>query len=128
MYLKVYMTDTEPLKDPAMFERLLRLVPDERRERVMSKRQTGDRAAGLAAGLLLSMATESMGLAGADEYIRYNAYGKPYYDLQRTGSSVRTDRRDCRRYISACLTRTSGRCVWCRIRSAAVMSSCCAPE
>ena len=85
MYLKVYMTDTEPLKDPATFERLLRLVPDERRERVMSKRQTGDRAAGLAAGLLLSMATESMGLAGADEYIRYNAYGKPYYDLAAYG-------------------------------------------
>ena len=85
MYLKIYMTDTEPLKDPATFERLLRLVPDERRERVMSKRQTGDRAAGLAAGLLLSMATESMGLPGADEYISYNAYGKPYYDLAAYG-------------------------------------------
>ncbi len=85
MYLKVYAADTSPLKEPKTFERLLGLVSDERRERVMSKRQTADRAAGLAAGLLLSMATESMGLPGADEYIRHNAYGKPYYDLAAYG-------------------------------------------
>lgn len=81
MYLRVYTADTGPLSEAATFDRLLRLVSDERRERVMSKARTDDRAASLAAGLLLSMATESMGLPGADEYIRCNAYGKPYYDL-----------------------------------------------
>jgi 4'-phosphopantetheinyl transferase len=81
MYLKIYAADTAPLKEQAAYDRLMRLVPEQRRKITMSRKQTDDRAASLAAGLLLSLATERMGLPGADEYIKYNAYGKPYYDL-----------------------------------------------
>ena len=81
MYLKVYSADTSALKDPALQDRLINLLPQERREKTDSRKRAEDKAASLAAGLLLSLATERMGLPGADEYIKYNAYGKPYYDL-----------------------------------------------
>ena len=67
MYLKIYTADTRPLKNQATYDRLIRLVPEQRRKITESRRQADDRAASLAAGLLLSLATERMGLPGADE-------------------------------------------------------------
>lgn len=87
MYLKVYTADTGPLKEQQVFDRLIRLVSEDRREKTISRKSIADSAASLGAGLLLSLATERMGLQGADEYIRYNEYGKPYYDLEAYGAS-----------------------------------------
>ena len=53
MYLKIYTADTKPLKDQAAYDRLIKLVPEQRRRITESRKKTDDKAASLAAGLLL---------------------------------------------------------------------------
>lgn len=75
---KVYIADLECLKDTALFERFLRLVPEYRREKALRFRFQKDQMQSLAVGLLLKKACADFGIPGADEHVSLGENGKPY--------------------------------------------------
>ena len=75
----VYTADISVLKDPAVFDRLLGVVPEYRREKAMRFKFPGARMQSLGVGLLLRQACRDFGIEGADEYVVLGENGKPAF-------------------------------------------------
>jgi len=92
--LQIWIADTEPLKDPALFERWLTLMPDERKDKISRIAAPEGRRRSLAAGALLQTALAPFGLR--EGTIRLGQWGKPYlegredlfFNLSHSGSRV----------------------------------------
>lgn len=76
---KIYIADLTCLNDVDLFERLLGLVPESRREKALRFRFPKGKMQSLGVGLLLRKACEDFGIPEADEYVALEKNGKPYF-------------------------------------------------
>ena len=75
---EIYIADTEPLEDVALFEYLYRTLPQARRQKIDRLRRVEDKRLSLGAGVLLSRA---LAYHGIDTYtVVESAHGKPYLE------------------------------------------------
>lgn len=75
--IRIYILDTEELKEPGIFERGLSQVTEERRKKVLRFRLEKDRLMSLGAGLLLKKAFRDEGFRTPPE-IAVDENGKPF--------------------------------------------------
>lgn len=75
--VQVYVADVSMLNEASAFERLMRLVPEYRREKAMRFKFLKGQVQSLGVGLLLKKACEDFGIAGADAHIAYCENEKP---------------------------------------------------
>ena len=75
----VYTADISVLENPAVFERLLGIVPAYRREKAMRFKFQSGRMQSLGVGLLLHLACRDLGIQGADENVVLGENGKPAF-------------------------------------------------
>ena len=73
---RLYLASADALKDTARFARLLKTVPDTRREKVLSYKNAEAARLSLAAGLLLEAALRDFGLEAGE--MRTGEHGKPW--------------------------------------------------
>jgi len=93
---KIYISDISALKEPAVFENLLKRVPEYRQKKTMSFKFEKGKIQSLGVGLLLQLACNEAGLAHADEHVAYGKNGKPYlidfpkvqFNLSHSGERV----------------------------------------
>ena len=93
---RIYIADISVLKDPSVFEKLLKCVPEYRQKKTMSFKFEKGKVQSLGVGLLLRRACEEAGFAGADEHIAYGENEKPYlvdcpdlqFNLSHSGERV----------------------------------------
>ena len=76
---RIYIADISVLKDPFVFESLLKRVPDYRQKKAMSFKFDKGKMQSLGVGLLLRQACKEAGLEGADDHIAYGENGKPFF-------------------------------------------------
>ena len=93
MKTKVYIADTSPLRDGAVFSRRLTCVSGERLNKINRCAKHDDKIRSLAAGLLLEKALDDIGIS--DREIRIGDNGKPYlangtvfFNLSHSGERV----------------------------------------
>ena len=75
----VYTADISVLNDPAVFDRLLGVVPEYRREKAMRFKFQSGKSQSLGVGLLLRQACRDFGIEGADENVVLGENGKPAF-------------------------------------------------
>ena len=93
---RIYIADISVLKDPFVFESLLKRVPEYRQKKAMSFKFEKGKMQSLGVGLLLQLACKEAGFEGADEHIAYGENGKPYlvdcpnvqFNLSHSGERV----------------------------------------
>ena len=93
---RIYIADISVLKEPSVFEKLLKTVPEYRQKKAMSFKFAKGKMQSLGVGLLLRKACEDAGFAGADEHIAYGENEKPYlaecpeiqFNLSHSGERV----------------------------------------
>ena len=96
MKTRIYLMDTEQLRDPDTAERVYQALPEKRRKAADRYRYPEDRLRSLASGALLLKLCETEGLSPAMEDLTENAYGKPCFsahpeicfNLSHSGSKV----------------------------------------
>lgn len=76
---RLYIMDTEPLRDPAAADAVYASLPEIRKEKADSCRNPEDRLRALAAGALLVKLCDEEGLSPLMEDLTVNAYGKPFF-------------------------------------------------
>lgn len=76
--MKIYLADTEPLKEQERFMRLLLRVPERRQKKVLRMMDEANRRQSLGAGILLSVALSERGYT--EEQVKIGPYGKPYLE------------------------------------------------
>lgn len=92
--MKIYLTDTEPLKATDRFEKMLLKMPECRKKKVLRMSADHSRRQSLGAGILLSIALSERGLT--EEETKTGPHGKPYlpgedrffFNLSHSGSRV----------------------------------------
>ena len=77
---RIYIADISVLKDPFVFESLLKRVPDYRQKKAMSFKFPKGQMQSLGVGLLLQLACKEAGIVGADEHVAYGENGKPFLE------------------------------------------------
>ncbi len=75
----VYTADISVLNDPAVFDRLLGVVPEYRREKAMRFKFQSGKSQSLGVGLLLRQACRDFGIEGTDENVVLGENGKPAF-------------------------------------------------
>ena len=93
---RIYIADISVLKDASVFESYLKKVPEYRQKKAMSFKFEKGKMQSLGVGLLLRLACDEAGFAGADERIAYGENGKPYlvgcpdvqFNLSHSGERV----------------------------------------
>lgn len=96
MKTRIYLMDTELIRDPITAERIYQALPEKRRKMADRYRYPEDRCRSLASGALLLKLCETEGLSPAMEDLTENAYGKPCFsahpeicfNLSHSGSKV----------------------------------------
>lgn len=76
---KVYIADLACLKKDGVFERLLPLVPEYRRDKALRFKFQKGKVQSLGVGLLLKKACEESGIPQADEHVALEENGKPFF-------------------------------------------------
>ncbi|MBE6589663.1 MAG: 4'-phosphopantetheinyl transferase superfamily protein [Ruminococcaceae bacterium] len=74
--IKIYVANTESLRDASVFERLFSTLGEERRARIESKKREEDKRLSLGAELLLRFALEKEGIFSYS--VKRDENGKPY--------------------------------------------------
>ena len=93
---RIYIADISVLKDPVIFENLLKQVPEYRQKKAMSFKFPKGKMQSLGVGLLLRQACVDAGLGLADAHVAYGENGKPYltdfpevqFNLSHSGERV----------------------------------------
>lgn len=93
---RIYIADISVLKDPVIFENLLKQVPEYRQKKAMSFKFSKGKMQSLGVGLLLRQACVDAGLGLADAHVAYGKNGKPYltdfpavqFNLSHSGERV----------------------------------------
>jgi len=93
---RIYIADISVLKNPVIFENLLKQVPEYRQKKAMSFKFPKGKMQSLGVGLLLRQACVDAGLGLADAHVAYGENGKPYltdfpevqFNLSHSGERV----------------------------------------
>ena len=93
---RIYIADISVLKNPVIFENLLKQVPEYRQKKAMSFKFPKGKMQSLGVGLLLRQACIDAGLGLADAHVAYGENGKPYltdfpevqFNLSHSGERV----------------------------------------
>lgn len=92
--MKIYLADTDPLKNQILFEKMLSQMPSCRKSKVLRMPEGINRRQSLGAGILLSIALSAKELT--EEQTKTGPYGKPYlpeaeqlfFNLSHSGNRV----------------------------------------
>ena len=93
---KIYLADADRVADPEMFEKLYRMLPAHRREKIDRSRFEKNKRLCMSAWLVLMYALEEEGVDNQNIRLSYGKYGKPYltdypdlfFNLSHSGNRV----------------------------------------
>lgn len=93
---KIYLADADRLADPEVFEKLYRVLPAHRKEKIDRSRFEKNKRLCMAAWLVLMYALEQEGVDHRDIRLSFGEYGKPYltdypelfFNLSHSGNRV----------------------------------------